>query len=959
MRSGVCAPSFAHAHLGEGMRVPLRWLWVGAAALMAALLLPAAVLAQGTSAVIEGTVQDESGAVLPNVLITITNVDTGRVRTITTSAAGYYRVSNLAPGSYTLKAELEGFAPVENTGIVLNVGQVALFDQTLKLSGVAEVLTVTSEVPQIETSQSDIGGVITNQTIEALPINGRNFEDLALLMPGVRRATFTSFSGLSFNGQRGGQNIINIDGGGDRVGFSAGTRGRISQEAVQEFEVITNRFSAEYGGGGGGVVNVVSKSGTNTMHGSAYIFERADQLDSKNFFAAEEAPFDQQQVGFTVGGPLVQDRTFYFVGYEYQNTDASASYDTIVPNPNGSGSVPFQEDFPTGINRHDLIGKVNHQLGDDNTLVFRYFHDRLSDSASAYVGGIYLPSNSLTNEQKTHSFVAQETAVLSDTTINELTFQYNNFKFSYIPNTQNEPTIFRPSSVSGTQLLGNETRKEQLWELKDTFSFFRPTEGGGHNLKVGGEFVYNRQDADQPNVFQGYFYVPSDDAFDLNDPSTFPTFFYINFGDATSRVNDRRFGVFIQDDWKVNDRLTLNLGLRYDLERITAIRNDNNNIGPRLGLAYDLTGSGRTVLRGGYGIYYDTVVLNIASNQIIQGTAGQGRQSASTGDVDLMIQFFPDAIPLSALELDAPDLRPADPDFEITRNQQMSLGVQHQIIEDLAVTADLIYVDGDFLPGPVDTNPICTLNGVDDGFCSLGQLGERPDPGAGRLQTVRSIFPSRYQAVQLGLNKRLSNRTQFQVSYTLSWLRDGSTEFYSAGRVANQFRPELDYGYGLEDQRHIFVFSSLVQLPYGIDLANIVVANSERPYTARLGFDNNGDSFNNDRPDFSPDNSVPNFEAVPDVLQFTLPDGRTGNLGRNTERTDNFFTWDLRVSKAFSFERWRIEGIFEVFNLTNHTNFNTDQFLGGFSNSLQAADFGNATAALAPRQIQLAARVSW
>jgi hypothetical protein len=251
------------------------------------------------------------------------------------------------------------------------------------------------------------------------------------------------------------------------------------------------------------------------------------------------------------------------------------------------------------------------------------------------------------------------------------------------------------------------------------------------------------------------------------------------------------------------------------------------------------------------------------------------------------------------------------------------------------------------------------LNGVDDGFCSLADLGNRPNPNVGRQQTVQSIFPSRYQALQLGLNKRLSNHYQFQASYTLSWLRDGTTEFYSAGRPANMFRPELDYGYGLEDQRHIFVFSSLVQLPYGIDFSNIVTADSARPFTARVGFDNNGDSYNTDRPNSSPDNTVPNFPDNPAVLEFTLPDGRTGDLGRNTLRTDNFFTWDLRASKAFAFDRWRIEAIFEVFNLTNHANFNTDQFLGGFRNSLGGELFGTASAALAPRQVQLAARVSW
>ncbi len=536
----------------------MRRFTIGIIGFIFLLLLSAdSIFAVETTASIIGKVTDDSGAVLPGAVVTATATATNVSRSATTDEAGNYRIPLLQPGTYTLQVELSGFPKQLQKDIVLTVGKEIIMDFHLKLSGTVESLEVVGETPLIDSTKSVLTTTVTEKTIDNLPLNGRDYSQLALLAPGVRTVTLTNYGQFQIGGQRGDAVNYTIDGGENNFSYTNESRSTFTQEGIQEFQIMTNRFSAEYGRSTSGVINVISKSGTNEFHGNGFFFFRADQFDSQDFFSKEagiDAPFDQQQGGATLGEPIAHDKTFFFLAYEGVNTDRSLSVSPSISYPSGIRPAP--------IDRTLVTGKVDHHINPNNSMVFRYnLEDR--KTSGFYAGGRYV--DGVAQSINAQSFAGSETAVLSENTFNELLVQYGRYLREDEPEVTDRPAEFRPSSVQGHHYCCPQRFLENRVELLETFTHALHAKGE-HTMKTGADYIHISSELTFAQYVGGAYFFTTDDPFNPNDPNTFPTFFELGVGNDTNDDTNSQLSFFFQDDWRVNDRLTLNLGLRYDVE---------------------------------------------------------------------------------------------------------------------------------------------------------------------------------------------------------------------------------------------------------------------------------------------------------------------------------------------------------------------------------------------------------
>jgi hypothetical protein len=1002
--------------------------------LLVPFVLPPRAVAQArlTGADLQGTIRDESGAVVPGATVRATDVATNISRTALSDAKGAYYIGALSPGTYRITVSLSGFATQTKEGLALRLGQGVEIDFTMKVAGGKEETTVTAEAPLIDPSQTAVQSVVGQQQIDNLPINGRNFISFSVITPGVApdrtpQQGASATSGLSFTGQRARSNNIMVDGLDNNDAAVGAVRAVFSQEAIREFQVLTDSYSAEFGKAAGGVVNIVTKSGTNEFHGNAFFYFRDTALNSKNYFDkfdifgnpinSAKAPYSQKQEGATLGGPLQKDKTFFFLSFE--RTDIKdARLVLIDPQTaaalNNAGFPVDLGNVPLNLKNTEALAKIDQHWTPEHTLTLRGSFAYINREGIDDFGGIVAKSRSTVQLRTDWSVAASETDILSSNWINEARAQYAYEKQDInaldprcggecIGDNQGGPTLeILGFATVGRQRFTPNLRLNKRIQLLETLSHV----SGSHHFKVGAEYnrIANPSDHNElPLHFGGRYIFAA-------IPGLFPTALaalqagspaaYVQ-GYGTSHYPDAAFtdfSVFAQDEWRLG-RLILKPGVRYQRQYLPAYTynvsdvggtrftyptaSDGDNVAPRLSLAYDLAGDGKTSLHASYGKFYDDIIQAVPSvASLINGQ--------STGVRTLVLPFGLAQrawnAPGHVLSEDqakallggsyASTVISLDPSLETSYAHQVAVGFDRALGTDFALAVNGVYVRGFNQVGTIDYNPVLpaklgTGRRPDDLPCSA--IPSRPCVNGGIPGTSASVLQytafgeTWYKGVTVSLSKRFSHNYQFLASYTLGKAEDNSTDFQSnfitqnngEGRNPNDkfglplnFNPNLERGPATHDQRHRFVLSGIYQFPWEIQFSTIFTAASGRPFTPLAGVDLDRDG---DGGAFPPDRARTN------------PLDPATSVGRNSGTTDNQINLDVRLSKKFKFgKRGAIEAILDVFNVFNRANFiedtNQSSFVifgtGAFPTN-PAPAYGHYTLTLPPRQVQLAARLSF
>jgi hypothetical protein len=881
---------------------------------LATLLWSAGAFAQVTTAVLQGQIKDDSGAVVPGATVTARNVETGASRSVVSDSQGLYRIAALPVGSYEVKAELGGFAPQVRTGITLRVGQEANVDFKLGMKGVTETLTVEGDAPIVETTKTALGKTITNRQIEDLPVPGRTFTNLAFLSPGIFTNASTGGTAIAANGGTGRNNAFLIDGlTNDEVAVSS-TRGQTPLDAIREFQVLSNQFSAEYGQASGAVINVLTRSGTNDLRGRGYFYYRADELTANDPFVQvnpttgekPKAPFEQKIFGGFLGGSLKKDKTFFFVNYEHLLQDETAVI-TVPANVLAAFNQPAQTNFPQKTKNPNILAKLDHRLTPSQTLTFRAQYDDQSQPQQN-VGGLNTIERAFDFTRTDQSYALFHTWVISPNLLNEFRTQFAKRKLNWDvePYCPRCPAINRPSINLGKANNMPQGRDEDRLQFVNALSFNVPNKAGDHHFKAGVDVSFIEQPFFFHSNLDGTFQFATDRPFDPADRTTYPVTYTKNTGDPVLDLEDDVYGAFIQDQWRLTPYFTLNLGVRWDYENHLSMEHDKNNFAPRLHFAWDPFKDGKTSVRGGGGVYYDQVFLNIPINAAL-ATRFVGTTISNPG--------FPDPFVGGSITTPPPPSTTLfDPDLDTAYTNTYSLGFQREILRDLALTIDGIYARGYHLMITTDTN--YTING-----------SPRQDPRFARKLMVQGRGNSKYKALQVGLDKRFSRRYSFGLAYTLADSKRDTEDFnfnpVDHTNIAAEWAPSLS------DARHNLNGSANVDGPWGIKLGLGGSYRSALPYNVTTGLDDNRDTFVNDRP---------------------------AGGGRNSARGAAVWRVDTRLSKVIKVRDVRFELIADAINVFNHPS------KGGFTGNQRSTLFGKPTGTVAnfrPRQVQLGARLDF
>jgi hypothetical protein len=839
-------------------RRPSIWVGILSVAVMLGAAIP--VRAQVSTALVQGQVIDETRAVLPGVAITARNEETGLTRTTVTDERGYYRVSALPPGRYEVSAELTGFATIRKQGIPLTIGSEASIGFELHLVSVQETVTVTGESPLIETTKTTLGATITAKKLEDLPLAGRDYLKLVTLAAGV--TTQGGAGGMASSGRNSGRAGYVVDGVSQDRNVFPSSRGSLSPDSVQEFQVLTNMFSAEYGQASGPIVNILTKSGTNDIHGRVGAFDRSNQLDARDYFAKGEAPFSQQWYVGSLGGPVLRDRMHYFGSFEGIKQDQTV----VVTSPLQPG------EYPQPFNQIKVLGKFDAQLRSANHATFRYSIDR-NTTDNGGVGGLN------TIERATHSFRKMQdyqgtmTTIISPRVLNELRVQ-SAFDYNVIDGKCALcPAVARPSGN-----FGKATNIPQWWDetrlqVLDHISLTK----GGHNLKLGVNFNYIWTDIFFPNTRDGSFRFDTDKPFNAADAATYPAQYDIITGDPLLTIPDQLLALFVQDSWRVRSNLTVNAGLRYDWQGQHGVSGDKNNLGPRLSFNWDPTGKADFIVRGGGGIFYDVNRLELALFGLQSEKNFTQIRILNPGYPD---PFGPNPNGTKDGSLPLPTLTVIEPNKRITYSERSSLGVVKALTRTLRLSADAVYVHG-----------LKVLRNRDINYADPA-TGRRPNPKYGVISQQEASGQTVYYGLETELEQQFSRNVQFTLAYTISKSRND---------VQDAPITQLDLREAMErtGNTHIINASGVYRLPWGLQLGGLLRARSGTFYSVLTGRDDNLDTFLSDRP---------------------------AGESRNAHVGPWFFVVDGRISKLVQLPgSKRLELIAEAFNVTNRPSFSTPE----------------------------------
>lgn len=909
-------------------------------ALVAALALfrAAPAPAQVTTAEVLGVVTDASGGVLPGVTLTATNVGTGFTRSAVSNEKGRYALLSLPLGAYKFTATIGGFSTVVREGVTLTLGQSAALDFKMSPANVSETITVVGDAPLIPTTNGAIGKTLSTQEIDSVPSLGRNYMNLVTLAPGTRGTESTA---VRVGGNAYYANAWKVDGMDNDQESVAGAQSRITQDAVGEVQVQTNQFSAEFGRALGGAINVVTRSGTNDLHGRAFYYGQNGTWNEKNFFAKTlPKPTNKtKNYGATLGGPITKDKTHFFISAERIETDNPIT----IRNPTGGAATNTISPF----RGWGLFTKLTHQLNEKHSLQLSYILDK-STTENANVGGISQPDNGLYRPWRNDNIILSDTGVLSPGTVNTLRVLWQNNDRKAIPNSADGPQITRPSSQTGRNASGNFGQLEKKIQISDTLTKI----SGDHTVKLGGSFshVYGSDWYFETN-FSGAYVFDTDKPFNAADASTYPIRYSLGSGNAHASIDINSLAIFAEDSWKATPNLTLNAGLRYERDSGDVVSTfksfpDNNNLAPRLSFAWTPGDDRKTSVRGGVGRFYYRLNGNLGVNLITQGAPAP----VGIGTVNNIVLNFPGYPNPSGTnprgsQVVANPLKTgyiSDGNEETPFADQISFGVARELGGNFALSADYVNTRGKHYARARDINYPDPVTGV------------KPRLDYAQLAVWDTNGHMWYDGLLVRLEKRMSNNYQFSLAYTLSSTKDdtwcefitqgcGPQAWYNyAGDAEKAYSAGTDRGNLNADdhERHHVTLSGLVRLPLGFDLSGVLQYNSRRRYNITTGRDNNGDGVLADRP---------NLVSGAYVDPGTGP-GVQGNLPKNAGIGANYFAIDARLAKVVTLKDKSFRLIGEAFNLTNRANMN------GFQGNIRSATFGQAISARRPRTIQVGAQ---
>ncbi len=963
------------------------------ASLVLSVMLAVPAIAQQTAGNISGRIVDQQGAIIPGATVTATNPATGLTRSVVSDAVGIYTLTGLPIGNYDLKVELSGFQPTLRKGVVVNVSQTVSLELTLSVAALAESVTVTGQTPLIETTSSAVGGVVDVDKIEAMPLNGRQFANLAMTIAGVGMGFHSDpTKSTQYSPQIAGGNGRNvnyqIDGGDNNDDTVGGLLQLFPLEAIQEFNMITSRYKAEYGRSNGGVMNIVTKSGTNRFGGSWFTMMRDKALNAESEserlsdLAAAKAgtaasgknEYRRYQYGGSFGGPIAQNKAHFFVAAERTQQTTKQIVDTLglFPSLNGVYDTPSVETLFTG--------KMSVNVNANQYLSVRY--GRNTNSQVYGVGTRATPDSWGDSVNTFNSFNMNHNWVLGGTKLNEFIFQYADFANTILGRTSNPGQGFPNGVGIGLNANTPQTTIQHKWQFRDDFSWHIAGMGGlGHDFKVGMNMIY------EPKLYVTFNSGALDYSYthltnDVNGPIS-----------GISRSKDgsaanlpmRQIGLYFQDDWKVSSNFTVNAGLRYDLVTGFAIdqtsvpnfrilqaasqagtfngvqgfdqwgpssREDYNNIQPRIGVAWDVNGNGKDLVRAGWGIYYDFGYTN--ANILFPGLSAQGGSGVifaisgkSSGIVNANGTLFKVGDPISGVASQN-EINPAlgfyssnvaVPRVKQPYTNQFSAGWSHQLSASTVVDVDYIMTRGHDLGVRFGLNT--RINGGNRRFQSLGFSPANPTMNM-------SLGESKFDGLQMGIRRRMSGHVSFNAWYALSravGLGGLGIDELTTNLVQDSTNLFADVQYGpaqRTDARHKVTISAVFEAPFGINVAPIFRYRSALPIHISAGYDVNADGQNNDiyttayQFTGTDANGVPSWKELGPCTSI--------NCGRGASQSQ----MNLRVSKAFKLPRnMHFEVIGEVFNLFNAINpgFNSGvatagkYFVGTVANHSANPDF--------------------
>ncbi|HKX30320.1 MAG TPA: TonB-dependent receptor [Blastocatellia bacterium] len=1013
--------------------------------------------AQGSSADLTGVVFDSSRSVVSGATITAVNLQTQLTRTTTSDSNGNYRISLLPPGEYEIKVKASGFNLQVKRGIVLTVGQTAVINFDLLIGVKMETEVIETAMPLIEPERTHQASTITQKQISNLPINGRNFMEFTRLAPGVveesptvtnTQAPQLPTSGLSFAGQSGRANSTQIDGVSNNDIASNGVRPTLSQEAIREFQINRHGYSAEFGRASGGVINIVSKSGSNEFHGNFYNYFRNERLDARNTFASsfqQDPPFKRNQPGFTFGGPLRRDRTFFFLASEgllrRESAITTVLNDPSILNPTSaqqdlintlinSGNAaaalqgqqlqallttgpnsppptmgplqpgqPFQQNlstfnfltsaqgiFPVQESSSTTSLRIDEALREQDYLFLRanYTNDTLHNTG---VGGLSGPSAGFDNRIIDRAIVVGENHIFRNGASNEFRFEFSRNVFNAHTVDPFGPQYLVPSvGTFGRDFNAPSDRTQYRYQFLDNYSFKR----GRNNVKFGGDFSHYRFNVSTPlfgggvldfspvvplGTYLAGVYGPAalaqltnnlqtpvsaggfgrpDLVQALSTPLTsvqhlnlgLPRVINQGFGDPTARISGNILGLYAQDGLQLKPNLYLNLGLRYDYDlQPTGTPRDPNNFGPRVGFTYSPSRNGKTVIRGGGGLYYQSLY---SATSFISRVLGQGQITNILVSIDPTMTpaapnsvcamapspsacFYQTLVSTGVVGFNSIGSIPQSAYANLlglttaTSNNRVvirlhngavnpyslqgSLGVDREFGRDLFVSVSYLVNHGVKLGRTRQSNTFADPTRLD----AFGRpsLTGRLDPTRLVDFVYETAGNSIYHGLAVSMNKRFNRNFQLIAAYTVSKAIDDATDLNLDQGPQDPTNARLDRGLSSFNVAHRLSLSSLIDSPFrsgagqpfyqralsNFYISPIVTARSGFPFNIQTGVDINGDNNNNDRP-------------------FAI--------GRNTGMGPAFFSTDLRVGRKFALgadNARSIEAILDTFNIFNRVNY--------------------------------------
>jgi outer membrane receptor protein involved in Fe transport len=1015
------------------------------------------VFGQATAnAGVRGRVLDSSGAAVVGADVTVSSAATGFSRTVKTIDDGTYSVTPLPAGVYVVKVAMAGFTTATAAKVETLVGSNTTQNFSLKPGSNTETVEVTSEAPLLDVIKTDVSQNITPAEVEQLPLLGRDVANLAYLAPGVKATdsydpTKARMAILSVNGQSGRNVNVTVNGVDNKDNTVGGPVMQLPLEGVQEYVISTQRFSAANGRSEGAAINMITKSGSNNFHGSFFSFFREQQFnaDQKQPDGTKtNPPYERQQFGGSIGGPIVKDKLFAFFAIERNREQTSVAENPLsfaeLTLAQPIGAVPAAT-LPTPFFETRYNGRMDWRMSDKHSAYISYSsqaNDGLNDQSD--LTGDLTNGNFTINHMQAANFTVN--SLLTPSLVNQFTagFQYwNNLIDSHI----SAPLVTFPSASFGTNTNVPQQSYQRKWQFKDDIS----KTVGKHTFKTGVDYLW------EPKL-GGFFEFSSTleidfkkdpscilSPVDVQDPQTHqvvcgPTAFPNGFktpgavsgmgianGDPNFNLpgGAKQLGLYFQDDWKMTDRLTVNLGLRWDrdynmvggsgvensatFKELKALNNpltnpyiqskpedDNTNFSPRVGFAYDLTGKGNHVIRGGFGMYYGNIFLNIPLFMIQQGNATIFQQSLSISGSDPVpgtgktlanwaygVDPLPTIPPPSGVLNEGSVGRLMDPNYKNPLTEQFNLGYSWQVSKNSVIETEFVHtlslhenrtinIDqkrpvGTACNLPADPSP----GGINYVHCPAAQrpldaaFAAAGLPTLNSIRVEESIGRSNYNGWNIAYRQRMSHHVSLNANYTLSWANgwgSGGSSFRNYPRLAFDPFASYEYGPSPNDERHHITVSSLVELPWGMQISPIMIFGSARPYflTSSENVLNSGGGTQNavvvplsNVNDFTHFSSIPNDQqgGAQDCFYYT----HQCTIAKFAPlRGDPFFQLDMRLAKNIKIgDKMNLQLMAQAFNLTNRANYGNN-----FNNDISSpAVFGtplgfiNPTSTTTPRSL--------